>query len=105
MVAVARRGIQDSTDMAARGEDREDRVRKNPAALDVIRMTSATDELLNLPPYGLPQDVKAAALMAAIREQVVHHDEHCPLYARWLRHQGFNPHDPIYHPQDVPYLP
>ena len=54
-------------------------------------MSSATDDLLNLPPYGVPPEVKTAALLAAVREQIVHHAEHCPPYARWLRHQGFDP--------------
>ena len=68
-------------------------------------MPSATDELLNLPPYGLPPEVKAAALLAAVPEQIAHHDEHCPPYARWLQHQGLDPHDPIEDLADVPFLP
>ena len=68
-------------------------------------MTSATDDLLNLPPYGLPPEVKTAALLAAVREQIAHHRTHCPPYARWLRHQGFEPQDPIRGLADVPWLP
>ena len=68
-------------------------------------MASATDDLLNLPPYGLPPKVKTAALLAAVREQVAHHDAHCPPYARWLRHQGFGPNHPILGLADVPWLP
>ncbi len=68
-------------------------------------MTSATDDLLNLPPYGLAPEVKERALIAAVREQIEHHQEHCPPYARWLRGQGFDPHDPIHRLADVPWLP
>ncbi|MGA2253184.1 MAG: hypothetical protein ABSG53_00860 [Thermoguttaceae bacterium] len=68
-------------------------------------MTSATDYLLSLPPYGLTPEVKTTALLAAVREQITHHDEHCPPYARWLRHQGFNPQNPIQSLADVPWLP
>ncbi|MGO9114292.1 MAG: hypothetical protein ACLP9L_34180 [Thermoguttaceae bacterium] len=68
-------------------------------------MTSATDQLLNLPPYGLTAEVKTAALLAAVREQIAHHAEHCPPYARWLRRRGFDPRDPIHRLADVPFLP
>ncbi|MEI8372071.1 MAG: hypothetical protein WCJ35_04455 [Planctomycetota bacterium] len=68
-------------------------------------MTSATENLLNLPPYGLTPEVKTVALLTAVREQIGHHAEHCPLYARWLRHQGFDPRDPINSLADVPFLP
>ena len=69
------------------------------------RMISATDQLLNLLPYGLTPEVKTAALLAAVQEQIGHHAEHCPPYARWLRRQGIDPHDPIRSLADVPWLP
>ncbi len=68
-------------------------------------MTSKTDNLLSLPPYGLTPEGKTAALLAAVWEQIAHHAEHCPLYARWLRHQGFDPTGPIGSLADVPFLP
>src|SRR5271157_6377299 len=68
-------------------------------------MTSATDELLSLPPYGSAPGAKIAALLAAVREQIAYHAEHCALYARWLRHQGFDPRGPIHSLADVPFLP
>ena len=68
-------------------------------------MASATDNLLELPPYGLPQETKTAALLAAVQEQIVHHAEHCPQYSRWLRCQGFDPRSPIRDLADVPFLP
>ena len=68
-------------------------------------MTSATDDLLSLPPYGVPVEAKTAALLAAVREQIAHYVEHCPPYARWLRRQGFNPNISIHSPADVPFLP
>jgi hypothetical protein len=68
-------------------------------------MSSATDHLLNLPPYGVPPEVKTAALLAAVREQLVYHFEHCPPYARWLRHEGFDPQQPVHSLADVPFLP
>ena len=68
-------------------------------------MSSATDDLLNLPPYGLPPEVKTAALLAAVQEQLGHHFAHCPPYARWLRSQGFDPRRPIACLADVPFLP
>ena len=68
-------------------------------------MSSATDDLLNLPPYGLPPEVKSAALLPAVREQIAHHREHCPPYARWLRHLGFDPQTPLRGLADVPWLP
>jgi len=68
-------------------------------------MTSATDHLLSLPPYGVAAEIKAAALLAAVGEQIAHHYEHCPLYARWLRRQGFDPRHPIPGLADVPWLP
>ena len=68
-------------------------------------MTSATDYLLSLPPCGLAPEAKTAALLAAVREQIAHHAEHCTLYARWLRHQDFDPTSPIGSLADVPFLP
>jgi len=70
-----------------------------------MKMASATDYLLSLPPYGLTREAKTAALLAAVMEQVVHHYEHCPPYARWLRRQGFDPGNPIRSLADVPWLP
>ncbi len=68
-------------------------------------ITSATDHLLSLPPYGLAREAKTAALLAAVREEIVHHDQHCPPYARWLRGQGFDPSNPIGELAEVPFLP
>jgi hypothetical protein len=68
-------------------------------------MSSATDTLLDLPPYGLPPEAKTAALLAAVQEQLVHHAEHCPPYARWLKNEGYNLQNPITSLSDVPFLP
>jgi hypothetical protein len=68
-------------------------------------MPSATDELLDLPPYGLPPAVKSSALLAAVHEQLVHHADNCPPYARWLSHLSINPHDSIKDISSVPFLP
>ena len=68
-------------------------------------MTSATDDLLSLPPYGVPPDVKSAALLAAVREEIAHHYVNCPPYARWCRQQGFDPQRPINDVAAVPPLP
>jgi hypothetical protein len=68
-------------------------------------MASATDHLLNLPPYGLAAEAKTAALLAAVREQIGHHAQHCPPYARWLRGRGFDPRGPIQNLAEVPWLP
>ncbi len=68
-------------------------------------MPSATDKLLNLPAYGVPPEAKMAALLAAVRVSLSHHDAHCPPYARWLRHQGFDLSRPLKFLADVPFLP
>jgi hypothetical protein len=68
-------------------------------------MASATEHLFDLPPYGLPAAVKTAALLAAVREQITYHEQHCTLYARWLRRQGFDPNLSLDSLTDVPYLP
>jgi hypothetical protein len=68
-------------------------------------MPSVTDDLLNLPPYGVPTEDKAAALLAALREAIGHHLANCPPYARWLRQQGFDPRAPLASVADVPFLP
>jgi len=68
-------------------------------------MSSATDDLLSLPPYGVPVEAKAAALLAAVREELVHHYTSCPPYARWCRQRGFDPHGPLGDVADVPFLP
>jgi hypothetical protein len=68
-------------------------------------MPSATDKLLDLPAYGLSASEKNAALLAAVHEEIVHHATHCPPYARWLAHQGFDIHGPIGNLADVPFLP
>jgi len=68
-------------------------------------MPSAIDELLNLPPYGVVAEAKAAALLAAVRESIAHHYGNCPPYARWYRQQGIDPSTPIGTVADVPFLP
>lgn len=68
-------------------------------------MQSATDQLLSLPPYGLPPKAKRAALLAAVKEQIAHHAQYCPPYARWLQNEGRDPHAPIEDLADVPFLP
>jgi hypothetical protein len=68
-------------------------------------MSSATDELLHLPPYGVPRETKSAALMAAVREEIAHHYANCPPYARWCRQQGFDPQAPLTSAAEVPFLP
>ncbi len=68
-------------------------------------MNSATDDLLNLPPYGLEPTAKSIALLDAVREQLAHHFQHCPPYARWLAKQGFDPNGPIQSLAEVPFLP
>ena len=69
------------------------------------RMSSAVDELLELPPFGVPAEAKAAAFMAAVREAIAHHCTNCPPYARWLRRQGFDRGVSIKSAADVPFLP
>jgi hypothetical protein len=68
-------------------------------------MPSASDELLNLPPYGVSPEVKAAAMLTAVREELAHHVACCPPYARWRRQQGFDPDSPLKSAADVPFLP
>jgi hypothetical protein len=68
-------------------------------------MSSATDELLNLPPYGLAPEAKGAALLGAVREAILHHNAHCQPYARWLQQQGFDPARTFKCLADVPFLP
>jgi hypothetical protein len=68
-------------------------------------MPSATDEFLNLPPYGVPPEAKTAAMLAAVSESIGHHCANCPPYARWLRQQGFDPGRPLKCLADVPFLP
>jgi hypothetical protein len=68
-------------------------------------MTSATDELLSLPPFGLSPQAKAAALLPAVREELIHHYEHCPPYARWCAHERFDPRDGVSDLAAVPFLP
>ena len=60
---------------------------------------------MSLPPYGLPPKAKRAALLAAVREQIAHHAQYCPPYARWLQNEGRDPHAPIEDLADVPFLP
>ena len=68
-------------------------------------MPSATDDLLSLPPYGVPPEAKTAALLAAVRETISHYYVNCPPYARWCRQEGFEPSQPIKSVADVPFLP
>lgn len=68
-------------------------------------MPSACDDLLNLPPYGVPAEAKAAALLAAARESLAHHVANCPAYARWFRQQEFDLHGPLTSVANVPFLP
>ncbi len=68
-------------------------------------MTSATDDLLNLPPYGVPREAKTAALLVAVREAISHYQANCPPYARWLRLQRFDPNRSVKCLTDVPFLP
>ncbi len=68
-------------------------------------MPSAVDDLLNLPPYGLPAEAKAAALLAAARESLACHMANCPPYARWRQRQGFDPEALLEKVTDVPFLP
>jgi len=64
-----------------------------------------TDELLNLPPFGVAAASKAAALVPAVREELVHHFEHCPPFQRWCRHEGFDPRGDLEDLSAVPPLP
>lgn len=66
---------------------------------------SAVDALLELPPYGLTTEAKTAALIRAVREELVFHYEHCPLFQKWCRRQGFRPQDEISDLASVPFLP
>ncbi len=68
-------------------------------------MPSAIDYLLSLPPYGMAPEVKTAALLAGVHEQIAYHKAHCPPYARWLRHQGFDLRRPVQSLAGVPWLP
>ena len=68
-------------------------------------MPSASDDLLNLPPYGVPPKEKAAALLAAARESIAHHVANCTAYARWCKRQRFDPDAPLKNAADVPFLP
>jgi hypothetical protein len=66
---------------------------------------SAIDRLLALPPFGLSAEAKAAALLPAVSEALLHHHEHCPSLARWHEKRGFDPHRPLTDLADVPFLP
>jgi hypothetical protein len=68
-------------------------------------MSSALDDLLSMPPYGVPPQVKSTALLAAVRAAISHHGTNCPPYARWLRQQQFDPARPIDCMSEVPFLP
>ena len=68
-------------------------------------MTSATDDLLILPPYGVSPEAKTAAMLAAVREAISHYNDNCPPYTRWLRQQGFDPSRSMKCLADVPFLP
>jgi hypothetical protein len=68
-------------------------------------MSSATDDLLNLPPFGVAAETKAAVFLAAVREAIGHHYADCPSYARWCGQQGFDPSRRIESVADVPFLP
>ncbi|MGD0899804.1 MAG: hypothetical protein ABR915_18380 [Thermoguttaceae bacterium] len=68
-------------------------------------MASATDDLLNLPPFGLTPEAKAAALLPAIHEALVYHYEHCGPFARWCAHERFDPREEMRDLAAVPFLP
>jgi hypothetical protein len=68
-------------------------------------MASATDDLLNLPPFGLAPEAKAAALLPAVREALLHHYEHCGPFARWCAHERFDPREELSDLASVPFLP
>lgn len=68
-------------------------------------MSGTVEELLKLPPYGLSLEAKAAALVPAVCEELVHHRRICPPFARWCEKQGFNPEAGVEDLAEVPFLP
>lgn len=66
---------------------------------------SAVDALLELPPYGLSAEAKASALGQAVGEELAFHYEHCDLFQKWCRKQGFRPQEEIRDLAAVPFLP
>ena len=68
-------------------------------------MSSAVDTLLSLPPFGIAPEAKTAALLPAVREELVHHYEHCPPFAQWCDKRGFAPGLAIADLAEIPFLP
>lgn len=66
---------------------------------------SAVDELLKQPPFGLDPKAKAAVLLPAVQEELVHHQQHCGPFARWCSKQGFDAQKGIGDLAQLPFLP
>jgi hypothetical protein len=65
----------------------------------------AVETLLRQPPYATQPGEHGALLRAAVREAIIYHCEHCPLFARWYRKQGADPDAEIQDLARVPFLP
>ncbi|MDF3053051.1 MAG: acyl-protein synthetase, partial [Geminicoccaceae bacterium] len=69
-------------------------------------MKSPARELLDLPPFGLPQAEKRARLLPMLRALTQHHADHCVPYGNVLKRVfGGAAHLQMEQLEDIPYLP
>ena len=69
-------------------------------------MKSPARELLDLPPFGLPQAEKRARLLPMLRALTQHHADHCVPYGNILKRVfGGAAHLQMEQLEDIPYLP
>ncbi len=66
---------------------------------------SLVNELLKQPAYRTAAGESTELFLAALREAVMHHCNHCPPFARWYRKQGMDPEAPIADASRLPFLP
>ncbi len=63
------------------------------------------DDLLDFPPYAVPEQERQRHLLAAMNIAYQHHTSHCPAYRRFCSKRGFDPEFVFDSLDAIPYLP